>query len=242
MPTVKISAAAVLSAAAVDYSFLSIAIFYLWPRPVLLFVILGLNLFALAAILPIPRGRFLRTALAAAVLGGVGEYACVHHFRLWWYAEPTTYAGLPIWIPLIWANLFLLFIQAGEIIEGFIPALPAPLRFAGAAAFLLYLGQAMGRPHPYISLGFALVLAAVFVWFRTRVDIICGVVGGVVGTFGEILAMRAGYWRYFAPVLHGDWFERNLGIPGIPITLPLAWGLSAILIRRMGGPPESLRA
>ncbi len=217
-----------------NYAVLALAVRFLWDFPILLGLVLLSNLWVLLSILPIPKRRFVRTAIAAAILGGVGEALCVHVARLWTYREPTALWGLPLWIPLIWANLFLLFIAWGEAIAGIGPRVPSPVRFFAAVIFLMYLGQALGRTHPGVAFGFALALAACGVWFHDRVDVAVGLVGAAVGTLGEVFAMREGYWTYTAPLYRGGLLER-LGLEGFPVTLPLAWGLSAILIRRASG-------
>lgn len=220
---------------AVDYLFLCLSILYLWPRPLLLGAVLVVNLYFLSRfIIPWRTVRFLRTAAAAALLGGVGEYLCVRVFALWSYAPPTV-AGLPPWVPIVWANLFLLFIFYGEGLAARAPRVPSPLRVLFSAAFLFYLGSAFGRVHPAVAAGFAVATAVCVVYFRARPDVASAVVGGIVGTMGEVLAMRAGYWKYSSPVLRNTWFNEVLGVEGLPITLPLAWGVSAILIRRAGG-------
>lgn len=216
-----------------NYAVVALAVRVLWGFPILLGVVLLANLGVLVSILPISRNRALRTALAAAILGGVGETLCVHVAKLWTYREPTALWGLPLWIPLVWANLFLLFIHWGETLAEVAPRVPSAARFLASAAFLLYLGQALGRTHPGVATGFALALAACGVWFHERADIVVGLVGAIVGTFGEVLAMREGFWSYTAPLYRGGLWDR-LGLEGFPVTLPLAWGLSAVLIRRAG--------
>ena len=58
-------------------------------------------------------------------------------------------------------------------------------------------------------------------FWHTKRDVYIFVTGAIIGPFGEIIAIRAGAWHYANPT-----------ILGIPIWLPLAWGLAVITIFR----------
>lgn len=48
------------------------------------------------------------------------------------------------------------------------------------------------------------------------------IVGAIIGTIGEIVAVSFGVWQYANP-----------SFLGIPLWLPLAWGLGVVLIKRI---------
>ena len=67
------------------------------------------------------------------------------------------------------------------------------------------------------------MLLAVIFWHGER-DILIFVIGAVLGTLGEYICRKLGFWRYHYP------FFRSIGLP---ISLPLAWGLSAVIVGRV---------
>ena len=58
-------------------------------------------------------------------------------------------------------------------------------------------------------------------WFKKR-DIHFFLIGAIIGTIGEIICTNFGVWKYTNPTFLG-----------IPIWLPLAWGLASVLIKRI---------
>ena len=58
-------------------------------------------------------------------------------------------------------------------------------------------------------------------WYKKH-DVYFFVVGAIVGPIGEIVAIQFGVWQYANP-----------SFLGIPIWLPLAWGLAVALIKRI---------
>lgn len=67
-----------------------------------------------------------------------------------------------------------------------------------------------------------ILVAAVF-WHKDR-DILIFIVGATLGTIGEAICMKVGFWHY-----HSPYFKAV----GMPISLPMAWGLSAVIIGRI---------
>lgn len=66
----------------------------------------------------------------------------------------------------------------------------------------------------------ALIIGIKF-WHKKH-DICFLVVGAIVGPVAEIICTRFGVWQYTNPT-----------ILGIPIWLPLAWGLVTVLVKRI---------
>ena len=58
-------------------------------------------------------------------------------------------------------------------------------------------------------------------WHKKQ-DIVFFVVGGILGPLVEIIAVYFGAWQYTNP-----------SFLGIPLWLPFAWGLGAVLIKRI---------
>jgi hypothetical protein len=71
----------------------------------------------------------------------------------------------------------------------------------------------------------AFLIPALIFW-RGEKDILIFIIGGVLGTVGEFTCMKLGFWEYHYP------FLRSIGVP---ISLPLAWGLSAVIVGRIAG-------
>ena len=68
-----------------------------------------------------------------------------------------------------------------------------------------------------------IMLITVIFWHEER-DVLIFITGGMIGTFGEYICMQQGFWHYH--------FPHFISI-GLPVSLPMAWGLSAIIIGRI---------
>lgn len=177
--------------------------------------------------------------LAAALLGTPSEIVCVK-YGVWTYRAPGLIMGIPLWIPLIWASLFCLFRRTSmtfhaishriwlgqtptsrKIAFGFLAAL--------IAAYYLLVAVTIIRSIAVVYTIFTLV--AVIFWHEER-DIIIFIVGGVIGTVGEYICMDLGFWQYLYPYFRDT---------GLPISLPMAWGLSAVIVARIAGILETDR-
>lgn len=171
--------------------------------------------------------------LAAALLGTPAEMVEVS-LGEWIYHGPHLFWGIPVWIPLIWANLFALFRRLSRaILETLVIVWPMAhawvwKRFSPFLGVLIlaYWGVAllwMEKISGVIALYATFMLVIGALWHRDMEKTLF-VVGAVLGTVGEYLCIQAGYWHYHNP------FFKSLGVD---ITLPLDWGLSAILIHRI---------
>ena len=72
-----------------------------------------------------------------------------------------------------------------------------------------------------IFLLFIMWLIGIKFWYKDY-DIYFLLSGALIGTVGEIICIYFGVWKYANPTFLG-----------IPIWLPLAWGLTTILIKRV---------
>lgn len=184
-----------------------------------------------------------RTAIGAAVLGTAGEAICVlpawfeDGRGLWEYRFPNPFGlawELPIWLPIVWADLLVLFIALGRRIpQPPVVARPGVFRYLAVLAIVAHALAAARVVRIEILFGLAPFLAALLLWWNTPRDLGVYGVAALLGTFGEILAMREGLWIYTAPAVSFS-FLKELGVPGVPISLPMAWGLCAVFVRRWG--------
>jgi len=86
-----------------------------------------------------------------------------------------------------------------------------------AAVALLY-----RRPCVLAAVMAATAAVALFAWPNRRLNLTILAVGAVVGGVGETVCSNAGAWQYAHPTFLG-----------IPLWLPVAWGLVVVLIRRV---------
>ena len=172
------------------------------------------------------RMQILKLMLVAAALGTIGEWVCVRKFNLWQYHFPTFRDGLPVWIGLVWGYLYALFVLMAEPLEElwrkFGERLRTILSIVFGVLFFLFLREVFLRIHVGIACYYVLFLAVGLSIWRTPIDVMTLVVAGLGGTLGEDLAIQNGLWHYTQPAFPST---------GMPVSLPLAWGLAAVYIR-----------
>ena len=212
------------------------AVILLWQKPAVATAALALGL-ALQLLLWRTRADMAAMA-AAALLGTPAEMAAVH-FGVWTYHAPGLVMGVPIWLPLVWAFLFCLFRRMSFTLLAMTRQRPGVNRWihrAGAGLILAYGVAIILVVRRTIAVIYAVTfLPAVAFWRKDR-DVLIFIVAGVLGTFGEYLCMRLGFWHYKYPILKSI---------GLPVSLPLAWGLSGVIICRLARiweKPEELEA
>lgn len=187
-----------------------------------------------------------RLFVQAAVYGTVGEAVCVmapwgrDGTGLWIYAFPTPFGwkmDLPVWLPLVWGNLFVLFgAVACRVTNGYAAPRGRGAEFFRFLAVLLIMSYAAAMYRvvdPRILAFFTPFFCAFLLYWNTPRDLTAFLIAALLGSFGEILAMRQGLWIYTRPVFAGDAVARALGVPGIPLSLAMAWGLSHVFLLRM---------
>lgn len=194
-----------------------------------------------------------RLFLWAALFGTLGEAVCVYgHWTtdgrgLWIYAFPSPFGWnlkLPVWLPLVWGNLFMLFAGIAERVA---PTGP-PRRGAEIGRYLMmlalvaYAGALFRIIDIRILWLFTPFFAAFVLYWNQSRDLAVFTCAAVLGSFGEILAMHQQLWFYTMPVISADWTSQ-LGVKGIPLSLAMAWGLSAVFLTRLSGragtPPDA---
>ncbi|MEW5734489.1 MAG: hypothetical protein AB1921_06520, partial [Thermodesulfobacteriota bacterium] len=162
-------------------------------------------------------------ALFAALLGIFGEWLCTL-VRYWVYANPS-FARLPLWLPLAWMLSMTSFLEMAtwldKVLERQGPNLKKAVVFALQAVILAYLSYTVWVLHnvvAWITLAFFAVAAP---FLRKPLHTVLFVLAGPLGFLAEYKLVQAGVWHYTRP-----W----LGVLGMPLSLPLAWGLAANLI------------
>lgn len=168
---------------------------------------------------------------AAALLGTPSEILCVT-LGVWTYDAPGLVFGIPIWIPLVWAFLFCLFRRISISLHSAIPrVLPDNSQLAGNIIFmvmggfiLVYFLITASVIRRTIAIVYTMFMIPAAIFWHGKRDILIFLVGGALGTLGEFICMKLGFWQYHFP------FFRSIQLP---ISLPLAWGLSAVITSRI---------
>lgn len=177
----------------------------------------------------------------AAVLGTIGEVLCVlapwtpDGRGLWVYHFPPLFGcdlPLPLWLPLVWGNLFTLFAALSGMPAGIIRCGGEPVRYLLTLLIIAYAGVIYCYVALPLLILFTPFLAALLLYWNRAEDFTLFLVAGLGGTLGEFLAMRAGLWTYTMPVIRGEWAV-HLGLPGFPISLVMAWGLCGVIFARL---------
>jgi len=168
------------------------------------------------------------TIIAAALLGTPSEMVCVH-YGVWTYDAPGLILGIPIWIPLVWGALFCLFRRLSITAVEFFSALPNKRFFTlsimiSGIFILIYFVTTVMVIKKEIAIAYTVFMIPAIIFSHKERDILLFIIAGLLGTFGEYLSMNLGYWRYHFPYLASI---------GLPISLPLAWGLSGVIIGRI---------
>lgn len=169
--------------------------------------------------------------LWAALLGTPSEMVCVYK-GVWTYQAPGMLLGIPVWIPLIWASLFCLFrrivLTLLDLINICWPDPSASARKilfraleAGIIAYFLWVAVSISSS---IAVVYAVIVLIAAIFWRRERDILIFIVGGFLGTLGEFICMQLGFWQY-----HYPYFKSV----GLPLSLTMAWGLSAVMIGRL---------
>ena len=229
-----------LTEALVGFYVLAVVIFC-WPDPMTLALLLGGGL---AAMLWIWEDKAdVATMAAAAVIGPTAEYVSVRN-GVWTYFGPGLIMGLPFWLPLVWAFLFCLFrhmsITGLDIVSLVWPdQKQRPRRIAYILLGLIVVGYSIFtliEIRRSIAIIYSIFLILSLVFWRKERDVLVFIIAGILGTMGEYISIRQGFWVYHFP------YFRQIGLP---LSLPLAWGLTAVIvtnIARWWEKPESRKS
>ena len=206
--------------------FLLLTVYLTWNHPWLTTTLLAIAVWTQLRYRPHPGDGI--AMLTAALLGTPAEIYEVSVGE-WTYHAPHLLWGIPIWIPLVWANLFALFRRFQRtILASFTTLNPnhRKNRFTTLTVIIgIYWTAAILLMNKIIFViglyAFFMVIVAAF-WHQKEEQWLF-LIGAVLGSVGEYISIQAGYWHYYNPYFSS----------GVDITLPLDWGLSAIIIHRI---------
>jgi hypothetical protein len=210
----------------VSAAYVIIVVLSCWKLPLIATVLLGAGLGA--QLFFWKEKADVATMIAAAALGTPSEMLCVK-YGVWSYYAPGLVGGIPVWIPLVWAYLFCFYRRLSITIHTSISKkwpdnreLPVKLinGMMGGMIMVYYVTAFFLISKKFAVTYFVFTLPAVIFWHKQR-DMLIFIIGAVCGTVGEYLCMKLGFWVYQYPYL------RSIGLP---ISLPLAWGLSVVII------------
>jgi uncharacterized membrane protein YoaT (DUF817 family) len=202
-----------------------------WNHPLVTTALLIVALALQALFRPVPGDRIVM--VVAALLGTAGEIAEVR-LGEWTYHAPDLVMGVPMWIALIWANLFALFGRLVRSWSALLDLWPGTATVARARARLflaipvitLWVAALILMKKILLVWGIYLLMILIMaLYWRTEKDLLLFLTGAILGAMGEFISVQLGYWSYYNPL-----FTEY----GVDITLPLDWGLSAVIIHRVG--------
>ncbi len=171
--------------------------------------------------------------LAAAILGPPIEALCVKT-GIWTYDSPGLVFGVPVWLPLVWAYLFGYYRRIALVIHEISLKIWPNSRDRWriitfgllGAVILIYFLVTVFLIRRNIALCYTAAMIPIIIFWRKERDIIIFGAGGIIGTVGEYIYMQLGFWEYHFPVFKSI---------GLPLSLPLAWGISSIYVSRIAG-------
>ncbi len=168
------------------------------------------------------------TMMFAALIGAPSEMLCVK-LGLWSYYAPGLILGVPAWLPLVWAFLMCLFRRFSLTVHailhkrwpGSVSACISLLFWMLGVLIIIYFIITVSIIKKEYAVIFSFFMIITVMFKHSRKDILIFITGAVFGTLGEYLCMRLGFWLYHNP---------HFKLIGLPISLPLAWGLSSVII------------
>ena len=201
-----------------------------WRSPGLVALALGAGSFGILRVWKEERAVF----AAAALLGVFGELLCTAKGNSYWiYAPGVCSFGLaiPFWLPLVWGFLMVLFNRMGRLLAPLAEPIRWPL-LIGILTFLLVLPKLVYPlyVHQAVLAAYGVFTGAMLFRWSTAEDAATCWAGGLMGTFGEYLCIRLGIWHYPEWAWNLPWVFGEGTVP-MPATLPLAWGLAAVIVR-----------
>lgn len=203
-------------------------------------------IFLLALLFRFSRFKLVLAAFAT-LFGSSGEILCAAPgIELWVYKNPS-YWNIPSWLPMIWPILMMTFVEMATYIHDCLVRrvqreVSGLLVRLAMTLVLVYAMYTFIHIQWVIASVFLVFLILMLVFARGPYNIVLFWMGAFGGSLGEYLCIRSGVWFYTRPFF-ADF--------GVPLSLPLAWGLSANIIlmltraslgRRRGQVPGSRAA
>ncbi len=163
----------------------------------------------------------------SSLFGVAGEILCCH-YGLWVYNNSSVW-GIPMWLPMVWPILLMTFSEVAGFLNDACERLLKPkvyviLIHILRGTILVYAFFTFIFIHKVIASVFAVFLALMLIFSRNRpYYVVLFLMAGSGGALGETICIANGVWYYKA------FMFAVMGIT-IPLSLPLAWGLSANII------------
>ena len=207
------------------------AVLLFWDKPVFAFLMLavglGMQLFFWKEKLDAT------VMIFAAIVGAPAEVFCVKS-GLWSYHAPGLFFGVPVWLPLVWAYLICLFHRFSLTTHEALHRISSNPDNVGlkllywmlGLIIIAYYAVAVSVIAKTFAISFTLFMIPVAILRHSRKDILLFITGAIFGTLGEYVCMKLGFWHYHNP---------HFKTIGLPMSLPMAWGLSSIIIVGIAG-------
>ncbi len=163
----------------------------------------------------------------STLFGVFGEILCCH-YGLWVYNNSSIW-GIPMWLPMVWPILLMTFSEVAGFLNDTCERLLKPKVYAILihilrGTILVYALFTFIFINKIIASVFAVFLVLMLIFSRNRpYYVVLFLMAGFGGALGETICMVNGVWYYKA-------FMFNVMGITIPLSLPLAWGLSANVI------------
>ena len=176
----------------------------------------------------------------AGLLGFTCEYILTKQ-AYWHYNNPSiipftntfSITSLPWWLFFLWGYFIVWFIQTAYLIErlmknsktiGQSPSARKQIFLSLWSVVIVYVLSIYANLSFDLTRWFLVIIIPVALFWRQDIDLIAFFTGALCGTLGEWTSIRSGVFQYHFPYF---------SVIGIPLCLPLSWGLSTVFIRRV---------
>ena len=165
-------------------------------------------------------------AIVSIVFGTIGEIVCcAKAVELWRYKNPTIW-GIPIWLPMVWPVIMMTSTDMADYLHGVVEdklgkKYLMPIRNIMVFLILIYSFYTFFRIQIVIASVLLCFLLLMLLFARKPFNLILFCVASLGSTIGEYVCLKHHVWYYTRP-----FFSHT----GIPLSLPLAWGLSSAII------------
>lgn len=201
-----------------------VAICTLYSINIILTVVIGI-IFLFTLLFRFSRYKLILVAFATLFGTGGEMLCCAPGIELWIYKNPSFW-GIPSWLPMIWPILMMTFTEMAAYMHELFSATVTEegyrliLKLA-MALVLVYSVYTFFRIQWFIATVFFIFLVLMIIFAHKPFHIVLFWMAALGGSLGEYICIQNEVWYYTRP------FFSEIGIP---LSLPLAWGLSANII------------
>jgi len=203
---------------------LSIVIFLICTLYKYNWLLFGILCILAVVVILLRPSRFKNVFFIIAVLIELSAYYYgLKHLQAWGYSNPTSFLGFPIWEPICWTIEYIVLGELSVQLYLFLRKRVSSFVYKLLIASLLLLTVY------YVYLTFSIVgtiyvllyaagLVILLILAHRSFNVLYFFVAAMFGTVIDLIALRIGVWYYTYPYFSGI---------GMPISLPLAYGISA---------------